>query len=158
MNYIVILCQVVLAVVYFSAGISKVWQWFPNIIGPVWLIDELAKYQLGLFGYFIALAQALVGLLLFVPRLRLIAALLLLPMHLCVTVVPISLGWQGTPMVNLLLLTMLLTLLFDDRKKLLALVRDNASMPNNAEKICYWGSFILCWLLAIYLKYFWGLF
>ncbi|WP_205662203.1 hypothetical protein, partial [Alteromonas flava] len=63
--------QVLLAVIYFSAGLSKLFQGLPNIIGPVWLIQELAKYNLATFGYFIALSQVVIGFILFFPRLRL---------------------------------------------------------------------------------------
>ena len=70
-------CQLLLAVIYSSAGISKFLHWFPNIIGPVWLVDELAKYGLGLLGYLVAVAQLITGIVLFFPQFRLIGALLL---------------------------------------------------------------------------------
>ncbi len=148
-----VVSQVLLAVIYSSAGFSKLFHWFPNIIGPVWLIDELAKYNLGLFGYFIALSQLVVGFLLFFPKLRLIASILLLPIHLCITVVPISLGWQGTPIVNVILLAMLLALLFDDRKKLFLLLRSNNSFHAKNIKVVYWASFVLFWLVTFFIKY-----
>ena len=107
-----IVFQVLLAVIYASSRLSKLFHWFPNIIGPVWLIEELSKYHLGLFGYFIAVTQAIVGILLFFPKFRLVAAIMLLPMHLCITVIPISLGWRGTPYVNLVFLLMILALLY----------------------------------------------
>lgn len=148
-----VVSQVLLAVIYSSAGFSKLFQWFPNVIGPVWLIDELTKYNLGLFGYFIAVSQLFVGLMLFLPKLRLIACILLLPIHLCITVIPISLGWQGTPIVNVILLTMLLALLFDDRKKLLLLLRtENNSYAKNNRAV-YWGSFFFFWLVTFLVKF-----
>jgi hypothetical protein len=150
---VLVVFQVLLAVIYSSAGISKLIHWFPNIIGPVWLIDELAKYNLGLFGYFIAISQAIVGTLLFFPRFRLLASLMLLPMHLCVTVVPISLGWRGTPFVNLALLLMLVALLYNerDRLKLLVAVDGNRSRINSSA--LYWSAFGVLWALTFYMKY-----
>lgn len=145
--------QVLLAVIYCSAGLSKLVSWFPNIIGPVWLIDELAKHNLELFGYFIAVSQTVVGTLLFFQKFRLVAAIMLLPMHLCITVVPISLGWQGTPYVNSVLLIMILTLLFDDRKRLAMLLSSSVRSMSKSDKIMYWSCFVLFWFTAFYLRY-----
>ncbi|WP_100658819.1 hypothetical protein [Alteromonas flava] len=145
--------QVLLAVIYFSAGLSKLFQGFPNIIGPVWLIQELAKYNLATFGYFIALSQVVIGFILFFPRLRLVGTIMLLPMHLCITVIPISLGWQGTPIINLVLLFMILTLLYDDKAKLITLVKSNGANQFSKHYAVYWCSFALFWLAALFLKY-----
>lgn len=153
---LVVFCQVVLAVIYLSAGLSKLFHDVPNIIGPVQLIDELAKHNLALFGYFIALMQAVVGALLLSQRFRLIAALMLLPMHICITIIPISLGWHGTPWVNTVLLLMLFTLLYDDRTRLEGLVRADAKLGISSEKTLYWSTFMLCCGLAFYLKYGWS--
>ncbi|WP_133470857.1 hypothetical protein [Paraglaciecola marina] len=148
-----IAAQVLLAVIYTSAGLSKLIHWFPNIIGPVWLIDELSKYNLGLFGYFIALSQATVGFLLFFPKFRLVASLMLLPIHMCITIIPISLNWHGTPFVNVVLLTMILAMLYDDKVKLISLFGANGALQMSGNKIIYWSSFVLFWLAAIYLKF-----
>jgi len=148
-----IVFQVLLAVIYSSAGLSKLLHWFPNIIGPVWLIDELTKYNLGLFGYFIAVTQALVGLLMFFPRFRLAASLMLLPMHMCITVIPISLGWRGTPLVNLVLLSMILALLYSERDRLKILIANTDTRQHANNKTLYWSIFAILWSLAFYLKY-----
>lgn len=148
-----IVSQVLLAVIYSSAGISKLVQGFPSIIGPVWLIDELAKYGLGLFGYFIAFSQAIIGILLFFPQIRLCATLMLLPMHLCVTIVPISLGWQGTPYVNTVLLTMILAILYDERKKLAVLLISEKNKLSGSNLFVYLFAFALFWSFALFLRY-----
>jgi len=148
-----IVTQVLLAVIYSSAGISKLLPGFPNIIGPVWLIDELAKYELGLLGYFIAFSQAIVGILLFFPQLRLCATLMLLPMHLCITVVTISLGWQGTPYVNTLLLIMIFAILYDERKKLGVLLVSGETHLSRNNLFVYLSAFTLFWSFAIFLRY-----
>jgi uncharacterized membrane protein YphA (DoxX/SURF4 family) len=148
-----VVSQILLAVIYSSAGFSKLFHWFPNLIGPVWLIEELEKYNLGLFGYFIALSQLSVGTLLFFPRCRLIASILLLPIHICITIVPISLGWQGTPLINIVLLTLLVVLLFDDRKKMLLLIRNRNTLVTENTKRVYWVSFIVIWFATFFIQY-----
>ena len=150
---LLIVFQVLLAVIYFSSGFSKLFHWFPNIIGPVWLIEELSKYNLGLFGYFIAVSQTIVGFLLFFPRLRLVASIMLLPMHLCITVIPISLGWRGTPYVNVVLLLMILTLLYSERSKLLQLLGNTDKVVLRNNRAVYWSAFALFWLAAFSMKY-----
>ena len=145
--------QVLLAVIYLSAGLSKLFHWIPNIIGPVWLIDELTKYNLGLFGYFIAVSQALVGILMFFKRFRLAASLMLLPMHMCITVILISLGWRGTPLVNLVLLSMILALLYSERDRLKILFASSDPKQDGDNKALYWCMFAILCSLAFYLKY-----
>ena len=155
-SYFLTIFQVVLGIIYFSAGLSKLIPGFPNIIGPVWLIDELSKYNLGLFGYFIAIMQTVIGGLLLISRFRLIASLMLLPMHMCILIIPISLGWQGTPYVNAVFLGMILALLFNERKKLCSLINSKPlTLSLNSNKI-YIGTFIFTWCIAIFLKYGFG--
>jgi hypothetical protein len=155
-NYFLTIFQVTIGIIYFSAGLSKLISGFPNIIGPVWLIDELSKYGLGLFGYFIAIMQTVIGGLLLISRFRLIASLMLLPMHVCIFIIPISLGWQGTPYINAVFLCMLLAILFDDRKKLYSLINSNPlSFSLNSNKV-YVATFVATWALAIFLKYGFG--
>ena len=144
-------CQLLLAVIYSSAGISKFLHWFPNIIGPVWLVDELAKYGLGLLGYLVAVAQLITGIVLFFPQFRLIGAILLLPMQLCITVITFSLGWSGTPYVNVVLLLMVVALIYDGRHKLVSLIGDTHLFRQH--KALYWGVFILFWGFTLLLKY-----
>ncbi|RLV59637.1 hypothetical protein D5018_10805 [Parashewanella curva] len=150
---------VILGIIYFTAGISKFFHWFPHIIGPIWLIDALAKYNLALFGYFIALSQTIVGALLLTYRFRLIGALMLLPMHLCILIIPISLGWQGTPYVNAVLLSMLMLVIYADKNKLSGLVRSSENETTEVPFIrnfafkSYSISFIAVTALAVLLKY-----
>ncbi|MEP0174461.1 MAG: hypothetical protein ABJH28_10130 [Paraglaciecola sp.] len=152
-SYFLTFFQVILGVIYFSAGLSKLISGFPNIIGPVWLIDELSKYGLGLFGYFIAIMQAVIGGLLLISRFRLIASLLLLPMHICIFIITISLGWKGTPYINAVFLFMLLAILFDDRKKLYSLINSKPlSFSLDTNKV-YVATFVAARALAVFLKY-----
>ena len=155
-NYFLTIFQVFLGIVYFSAGLSKLIPGFPNIIGPVWLIDELSKYGLGLFGYFIAIMQSAIGGLLLINRFRLIASLMLLPMHVCILIIPISLGWQGTPYINVVFLFMLLALLFDDRQKLYSLISSKPLSFSVKPNKVYIVTFVATWTFAVFLKYGFG--
>ncbi|WP_133407351.1 hypothetical protein [Parashewanella tropica] len=150
---------VILGIIYFTAGISKFIHWFPNIIGPIWLIDVLAQYKLALFGYFVAISQTFVGALLLTYRFRLIGALMLVPMHLCIFIIPISLGWQGTPYINAVLLIMLSLVIYVDKDKLFGLVRKTGneqsepSFLRNFSFKSYSISFVAVCALAVFLKY-----
>lgn len=150
-NAFLTVSQVLLAVIYTTAGLSKFIHGFPVIIGPVWLIDELSKYGLGLFGYLIAVAQLVTGIVLFFPSLRLIGALLLLPMQLCITVITISLGWSGTPYINMVLLCMVLALIVDERVKLRSLIGSSSTFSDH--KTLYIAAFCAFWGLAAFMKY-----
>jgi hypothetical protein len=109
--------RAILGVIFFSAGISKLVHGFPSIIGPVWLIDRLEPYGLGLFGQFIAVSEAGVGLLLISRRLATLGAIMLVPMLSSILVVTISLEWRGTPIVNSFLLLLNAALLAHDYPK-----------------------------------------
>ncbi len=151
-NHCLTVFQVILGVVYFSSGLSKLVPGFPNIIGPVWLIEELSKYDLGLFGYFIGIMQTAIGGLLLISRFRLIAGLMLLPIHMCTLIIPISCGWQGTPYINAIFLCMLLAILFEGRKKLYSLIGTQPIMFSLTPNKVYIATFIAIWCFAVFLK------
>jgi|APTNR8051073442_1049403.scaffolds.fasta_scaffold02334_8 hypothetical protein len=85
-----------LGLILLLAGAEKLIR-LPDIIGPHYLIDELAKYGLGLLGQFIAAAQVGIGFLLFSQRFALIGAIMALPMFANIFIVTVSLQWRGTP-------------------------------------------------------------
>lgn len=103
-------CRVILGLVFFTAGWSKLsfdaGLHAPSIIGPVQLITLLEPHGLGLFARFVAFCQAGVGLLLLSERCALLASIMLLPMLLCIEVVTISLKWSHTPWVVAVFLLM----------------------------------------------------
>lgn len=68
-------------------------------MGPVWLIEELVKYDLGLYGAFIAYSQVMIGYLLVTTRYKLLGSIMMLPLLANILMVTISLHWQGTPFV-----------------------------------------------------------
>ncbi|QOI97265.1 MAG: DoxX family protein [Flammeovirgaceae bacterium] len=114
-----------LGLIFFTAGMAKLTQNFPGIIGPVWLEEKLAPYGLGLYARFIAWSQVVVGVLLLSHRFATIGAVLLFPIVLNIWVVTISLEWRGTPYVNLVLLILNLALLAWDYHKLKFLFTDS---------------------------------
>jgi hypothetical protein len=104
----------------------------PDIIGPHYLIDELAKYGLGLLGQFIAAAQVGIGFLLFSQRFATLGAIMALPMFANILVVTISLQWQGTPTEVVFFLFLNLVLLAADWPKLKWLLADK---PAEIERL-----------------------
>ncbi|WP_018476271.1 hypothetical protein [Pontibacter roseus] len=116
--------SVFLGLIFFTAGMAKLFyeHRFPGLIGPVWLEERLAEFQLGLFARFIAYSQVVVGFILLTLRYRTLGAIALLPMLLNILLVTISQNWQGTPYVLAFFLLLNLVLLAAEAPKLLHLV------------------------------------
>lgn len=129
----IILIRVLLGLTFFGAGMSKLYfeHKFPGVIGPVWLEDELAPYGLGMYARFIAVAQAVTGLLLFSQRFATLGAVLLFPILLNILMVTISLEWQGTPYVNGVLILLNIWLLIYDYPKLKFILSDHTESVKN---------------------------
>lgn len=107
-----------LGLIFFTAGMAKLTQNFPGIIGPVWLEERLEVYHLGVYAKFIAWSQVVIGLLLLTQRFATLGAIMLFPMISNILMVTISLEWKGTPYVNAFLLLLNLILLLWDYNKL----------------------------------------
>lgn len=123
---IIILMRIFLGLVFFGAGMSKLYfeHQFPGIIGPVWLEDELSKHGLGLYARFIAISQVIAGLLLLTQRFATLGAILTFPILLNIFMVTVSLKWQGTPYVNAFFLLLNAWLLAYDFHKLKFILTD----------------------------------
>lgn len=121
-RFTVVATRLFLGAIFLSSGLSKLIP-FPGIIGPVWLEQALEPHGLGLFARFVAVSEAVVGAML-LTRFATLAALMLFPMLLCIFMVTVSLGWQGTPYVNAFFLVLNLGLLLYDAPRLLHLVKD----------------------------------
>lgn len=87
-----------LGLIFLSGGMSKLMP-FPGVIGPVWLEEELSKYDLGMFAVFIAWSEAIIGLLLLTKPTRVLGAIMLVPLVLNILMVTVSMQWRGTPWV-----------------------------------------------------------
>ena len=108
--------RILLGVIFLTAGLSKLLE-FPVLIGPVGLEQKAAEYGLALFARFVAVSEALVGAML-LSRFKTLAAIMLFPMLLAILMFTISLQWQGTPIINSLLLLLNVGILFYDWPKL----------------------------------------
>lgn len=109
-----------LGFIFFTSGMAKLYfeHRFPGIIGPVWLEERLAEYQLGLYARFIAFSQILIGLLLLSQRFATMGAVMLVPMLVNILMITISLNWRGTPYVLAFLFLLNVLLLIYDFHKL----------------------------------------
>ena len=137
--------RIFLGLLFFTSGMGKLTHGhFPGIMGPVWLEDELAKYELGFFARFIAYFQVLIGGMMLVKRFSLIGSILLMPMLINILVVTISLKWRGTPYVVLVFLLMNCYLLITDwsRIKFLFAESDDRALRSRIKRKNLKGDFI----------------
>ena len=114
-----------------SAGVTKLFHGnFIQLIGPPWLIEELAKYQLGLYAEFVAYSQIIIGFCLLVKRFATLGAVMAIPMFLNILMVTISQHWQGTPyVVAFLLLCNMYLLVFDFQRLKYLFIDDSSLVP-----------------------------
>ncbi len=126
---VIVLIRVFLGLIFFTAGMSKLYadHAFPGIIGPVWLEERLTEYGLGMYARFIAGSQIIAGLLLFTQRFATLGAILCFPIILNIFMVTLSMGWTGTPYVNLVLVMLNAWLLAYDYPKLKFILTDKTA-------------------------------
>ena len=105
---------VFLGFTFWGAGMVKLFSehQFIGWIGPPWLVEELAKYDLAFYASFIAYSQIIIGFTLLTTRYKLIGSIMMIPMIVNILMVTISLEWQGTPFVLAFLLLLDLILLW----------------------------------------------
>ncbi|MBN3584199.1 hypothetical protein JYB64_17505 [Algoriphagus aestuarii] len=130
--YILQIISVFLGFTFWGAGMAKLFydHQFFGWIGPVWLIEELESYGLGLYGEFIAYCQVLIGYLLVTTRYKLLGSIMMIPMIGNILMVTISLHWRGTPFVLGFLLLLNLLLLWQYRDYFRPLIDEScASYP-----------------------------
>jgi hypothetical protein len=111
------LISIFLGFTFWGAGMVKLYasHRFIGWIGPPWLVERLAEYELGLFAEFIAVCQITIGFMLLTTRFKLIGSIMMSPMILNILMVTISQNWAGTPYVLAVLLLMNLYLLWQYR-------------------------------------------
>lgn len=143
--------RVFLGLIFFTAGMAKLTQHFPGLIGPVWLEEKLAPFGLGLYARFIAYCQVIVGWLLLTQRFATLGAIMLFPLLLNIFMVTVSLEWRGTPYVNFFLLILNGILLAYDFDKLKFILTDDTSelkpigihRPNRKSDALWFGGLAL---------------
>ncbi len=114
-------CSIFLGLLFWTAGMSKLYHQhaFIGVMGPQWLIEKLAEFQLGFYASFIAYCQVVIGLMLLTLRFRLAGAVFLVPMLANILMITISQNWRGTPYIVSIFIAMNLWVLWIDRQKIL---------------------------------------
>lgn len=118
-----------------GAGMAKLYagHLFIGWIGPPWLVEQLEKYDLGLYAQFIAVSQIVIGFMLLTTRFKLLGSIMLVPMLLNILMVTISQNWTGTPYVIAVFIGMNGLLLWQFRDFFKPLV--NESFPPNPIRV-----------------------
>ncbi|MCB0551350.1 MAG: DoxX family membrane protein [Phaeodactylibacter sp.] len=116
-HFAVVSTRIFLGLLFFTGGMSKLMP-FPGVMGPTWLIERLAEYELELYGYFIAYSQVTIGLLLLSQRFATLGAVMLFPLLLNMFVITVSMHWRGTPYVIAVFILMNIFLLIADYHRL----------------------------------------
>jgi hypothetical protein len=123
---------VFLGFTFWGAGMVKLFSehQFIGWIGPRWLVEEMAKYNLGFYAKFIAYSQIFIGFSLLTTRYKLLGSIMMIPMIVNILMVTISLEWQGTPFVLAFLLLLDLFLLWQYRDFFRPLVNEEIKVSS----------------------------
>ncbi len=116
---------------FWGAGMVKLFNehQFIGWIGPPWLVEEMAKYNLAFYATFIAYSQIFIGFSLLTTRYKLLGSIMMIPMIINILMVTISLKWQGTPFVLAFLLLLDLILLWHYRDFFRPLIDEEIKVP-----------------------------
>ncbi|RIW14117.1 hypothetical protein D0X99_15050 [Algoriphagus lacus] len=136
-NFFIQSISAFLGFTFWGAGMVKLYEGhhFIGWIGPQWLVEKLAEYDLGLYAEFIAIAQITIGFMLMTSRFKLLGGIMLVPMILNILMVTISQNWQGTPYVLAVLLAMNGFLLWQFRDYFSPLVNESFPKTSNRTKV-----------------------
>ncbi len=138
---------VFLGFTFFTSGMAKLYvdHAFIGFIGPVWLEDELSKFDLGMYARFIGYAQVVIGYLLLTIRYSTLGVVMLVPLVGNIFMVTVSMNWTGTPYVLAVLLVMNALVLWIDQKLLLPIVGFNTHLevPKQSSRA------VLIWLVSL---------
>ncbi|MEB2775591.1 hypothetical protein SYJ56_09740 [Algoriphagus sp. D3-2-R+10] len=154
-RYILLSISVFLGFTFWGSGMAKLFfeHRFFGWIGPVWLIEELEPYGLGLYGKFIALSQITIGYLLLTTRYKLIGSIMMLPLIGNILMVTISLKWQGTPYVLAILLLFDLIILWQYRDFFRPLIDEGKSYYRMKNRNIRTTNGHLVWLAGLGLQF-----
>ena len=136
-KFLILGISVFLGFTFWGSGMAKLYyeHKFFGWIGPVWLIDELRPYGLGLYGQFIAISQIVIGYCLVTTRYKLLGAIMMLPLIGNILVVTISLEWRGTPFVLAFLMLLNLILLWQYRDYFRPLIDETDTIESDQKAI-----------------------
>ncbi|MEM9856587.1 MAG: hypothetical protein AAF843_04505 [Bacteroidota bacterium] len=149
---------VFLGFTFFTSGMAKLYvdHAFIGFIGPVWLEEELSKYDLGMYARFIGYAQVVIGYLLLTVRYSTLGAVMLVPLVGNIFMVTVSMNWTGTPYVLAILLLMNAFVLWTDRKRLLPIVGYNTNVEarrQSTKGVLTWLTSLALIVLSINISY-----
>lgn len=146
-DFYALLTRLFLGYIFASAGLCKLSDGqFGQLIGPPFLIKQLAQYDLELFGQFIALSQVLVGMMVMSQRYSVLGLIMLVPVNVSILMVTISQKWQGTPYVDSVLVALnLLALLYEWKSLKFLLLPDSPEIktPPRVNELfpnLWWGT------------------
>tara|TARA_R110002020_G_scaffold44997_7_gene129139 strand:+ start:1327 stop:1935 length:609 start_codon:yes stop_codon:yes gene_type:complete len=141
---------------FWGSGMAKMFyeHQFFGWIGPVWLIEELEPYGLGLYGKFIALSQITIGFLLVTTRYKLLGSIMMVPLIGNILLVTISLEWKGTPVVLGFLFFLNLILLWQFRDFFRPLIDEGKSRFDIKSRTIRTRNGHLVWLAGLGLQFF----
>lgn len=146
-DFYALLIRLFLGYVFASAGLCKLTDGqFGQLIGPPFLIKQLAEYDLELFGQFIALSQVLVGMMVMSQRYSVLGLIMLVPVNVSILMVTISQNWKGTPYVDSVLVALnILALLYEWKSLKFLLLPDSQEIktPPRANELfpnVWWGT------------------
>lgn len=145
---------VFLGFTFWGAGMVKLFNehQFIGWIGPPWLIEEMAKYNLALYASFIAYSQIIIGFTLLTTRYKLLGSIMMIPMIVNILIVTISLEWQGTPYVLGFLLLLDLILLSQYRNFFRPLIEESFQTSEVKTRISRSLNGHLVWLAGLGLQ------
>ncbi|UZD24415.1 hypothetical protein PBT90_13550 [Algoriphagus halophytocola] len=148
--------SIFLGFTFWGSGMAKLFyeHQFFGWIGPVWLIEELEPYGLGLYGKFIALSQITIGYMLVTTRYKLLGSIMMLPLIGNILMVTISLQWKGTPFVLGFLLLLDLILLWQYRDFFRPLIDEGKSRFDIKPRKIRTRNGHLVWLAGLALQFF----
>jgi hypothetical protein len=146
-DFYALLIRLFLGYIFASAGLCKLTDGqFGQLIGPPWLIKELAQYDLELFGQFIAFSQVLVGMMVMSQRYSVLGLIMLVPVNVSILMVTISQNWKGTPYVDSVLVGLnILALLYEWKSLKFLLLPDTTEIkiPAKVNELfpnVWWGT------------------
>jgi hypothetical protein len=155
--------SVFLGFTFWGSGMAKLFfeHKFFGWMGPVWLIDELSKYELGFYAAFIAYSQVIIGYFLVTTRYKLLGSIMMLPLLANILMVAISLHWQGTPLVIFIFLILDGILLWQYRDFFRPLIDEgkgdtdlNLRKPRTWAGHLVWMAGLALQILSISISYF----
>ena len=154
-QFIIVGISIFLGFTFWGAGMAKLFHEhkFFGWIGPVWLIEELKPYGLGLYGRFIALSQLIIGYLLVTTRYKLVGSIMMIPLIGNILMVTISLQWRGTPFVLAFLLVLDLILLWQYKDFFRPLIDEGKSSQDIKSRKLRTINGHLVWLAGLALQF-----